>query len=144
MHNFAKFHLIRQQSRIAFNLLLHLYFFIVFLLCQRDMTVQSGLTKVLCLALLASLASTVIDFLIKLGIKPSMHLLEICIFSLNNFIVEPTKIMNRADQNWAHFQKIKYIPTLKIKVFKKISLQKLVSQSNILHGQCGYSEKVQL
>ena len=46
---------------------------------------------------------TVQDFLIKLGIKPHMHLWEISIFSLNNVIVRPTKIMNRADKNWAHF-----------------------------------------
>ena len=37
-----------------------------------------------------------------------MHLVEIGIFSLNNVTVRPTKIMNRADKNWAHFQKIKY------------------------------------
>ena len=46
---------------------------------------------------------TVQDFLFKLGIKPRMHLWEISIFSLNNVIVRPTKIMNRADNNWAHF-----------------------------------------
>ena len=46
---------------------------------------------------------TVQDFLIKLGIKPCMHLWEISILSLNNVIVRPTKIMNRADINWAHF-----------------------------------------
>ena len=46
---------------------------------------------------------TVQDFLIKLGIKPLMHLLEISTFSLNNVIVRLTKIMNRADKNWAHF-----------------------------------------
>ena len=46
---------------------------------------------------------TVQDFLIKLGIKPRMHLWEISILSLNNVIVRPTKIMNRADKNWAHF-----------------------------------------
>ena len=34
------------------------------------------------------------DVLIKLGIKPLMHLLEISIFSLNNDIVRLTKIMN--------------------------------------------------
>ena len=34
------------------------------------------------------------DFLIKLGIKPLMHLLEISIFSLNNDLVRLTKIMN--------------------------------------------------
>ena len=34
-----------------------------------------------------------------------MHLLEISIFSLH--FVRPTKIMNRAHKNWAHFQKIK-------------------------------------
>ena len=43
------------------------------------------------------------DFLIKLDIKPPMHLLEISTFSLNNVIVRLTKIMNRADKNWAHF-----------------------------------------
>ena len=46
---------------------------------------------------------TVQDFLIKLDIKPLMHLLEISTFSLNNVIVRLTKIMNRADKNWAHF-----------------------------------------
>ena len=37
---------------------------------------------------------TVQDFLIKLGIKPLMHLLEKSIFSLNNDLVRLTKIMN--------------------------------------------------
>ena len=46
---------------------------------------------------------TVQDFLIKLGIKPRMHLWEISILSLNSVIVGPTKIMNRTDKNWAHF-----------------------------------------
>ena len=59
-----------------------------------------------------STLDTVQDFLIKLGIKPHMHLweisrvsvqVEISILSLNNVIVRPTKIMNRADKNWAHF-----------------------------------------
>ena len=43
------------------------------------------------------------DFLIKLDIKPLMHLLEISTFSLNSVIIRLTKIMNRADKNWAHF-----------------------------------------
>ena len=34
------------------------------------------------------------DFLIKLDIKPLMHLFEISTFPLNNVIVRPTKIMN--------------------------------------------------
>ena len=34
------------------------------------------------------------DFLIKLDIKPLMHLLEISTFSLNKVIVRLTKIMN--------------------------------------------------
>ena len=38
-----------------------------------------------------------------------MHLVKISIFSLNNVTVRPTKIMNRADKNWANFQKIKYL-----------------------------------
>ena len=33
---------------------------------------------------------------------------EISIFSLYHVIVRVTKIMNRADKNWAHFWKIKY------------------------------------
>ena len=42
-------------------------------------------------------------FLIKLDIKPLMHLLEISTFSLNNVFGRLTKIMNRADKNLAHF-----------------------------------------
>ena len=37
---------------------------------------------------------TVQDFLIKLDIKPLMHLFEISIFSLNNDLVRLTKVMN--------------------------------------------------
>ena len=37
---------------------------------------------------------TVQDFLIKLDMKPLVHLLEITIFSLNNDLVRLTKIMN--------------------------------------------------
>ena len=43
------------------------------------------------------------DFLIKLDMKPCMNLVEISIFSLNLVIVRLTKIMNRADKNWAQF-----------------------------------------
>ena len=39
------------------------------------------------------------DFLIKLDMKPCMHLVEISIFSLNNVIIRPTRIINRADKN---------------------------------------------
>ena len=46
---------------------------------------------------------TVQDFLIKLDIKPLMHLLKISVFSLNDVIIRLTKIRNRADKNWAHF-----------------------------------------
>ena len=49
------------------------------------------------------------DFLIKLDMKPCMHLVETSIFSLNPVIIRPTNIMNRAYKNWAQFQKIKYI-----------------------------------
>ena len=51
---------------------------------------------------------TVQDFLIKLGIKPLMHLLEISIFSLNNDIIRLTKIMNNL------------VKDLKILIFKVI------------------------
>ena len=52
------------------------------------------------------LLDTVRDFLIKLGMKPRMYLAEISIFLLYNVTVRPTKIMNRANKNWAYFQKI--------------------------------------
>ena len=44
--------------------------------------------------LLTYILESVQDFLIKLDIKPLMHLLEISIFSLNNDLVKLTKIMN--------------------------------------------------
>ena len=43
---------------------------------------------------------TVHDFLIKLGIKPRLHILKIGIFSLNHVIVRPTKIMNNLLKVW--------------------------------------------
>ena len=46
---------------------------------------------------------TIQDFLCELSMKPHMHLVKISIFSLNLVIVRLTKIMNRADKNWAHF-----------------------------------------
>jgi hypothetical protein len=46
---------------------------------------------------------TVQDVLCKLGMKPQTHATERSIFSLNNVIIRLTKIMNRADKNWAHF-----------------------------------------
>ena len=52
---------------------------------------------------LASMLETFQDFLIMLGIKAIMYQLEVVIFSLYHVIVRPTKIMNRADKNWAHF-----------------------------------------
>ena len=62
------------------------------------------------------------DFLIKLGIKPRMHLWKISIFSLYNVMVRPTKIMNRADKNGAHFWRTKYF---KNQSFQKISFLKV-------------------
>ena len=47
--------------------------------------------------------NTVQDFLIKLGIKPPMNLLERSIFSLDNFPVRPTHIMNRANKKLGTF-----------------------------------------
>ena len=41
---------------------------------------------------------TITDFLIKLGMKPCLHLVKISIFSLNNVTVRPTKIMNRINK----------------------------------------------
>ena len=51
----------------------------------------------------ACILESVQNFLIKLDMKSCMHLVEISIFSLNLVIVRLTKIMNRADKNWAHF-----------------------------------------
>ena len=62
------------------------------------------------------------DFLIKLDMKPCMYLVEINTFSLNLVIVRPTKIMNRADKNWAQFQETKY---LKNQTFQKIFVIKV-------------------
>ena len=38
-----------------------------------------------------------------LAVKQLMHLVKLSIFSLNFVITRPTKIMNRADKNWAQF-----------------------------------------
>ena len=62
------------------------------------------------------------DFLIKLEMKRCVHLMEISILSLNLVIVRLNKIMNRADKNWAHFQKTKYF---KNQSFQKISFLKI-------------------
>ena len=43
---------------------------------------------------LAYLIGTVQDFLIKLDMKPCMHLVEISIFSLNHVIIRLTKVTN--------------------------------------------------
>jgi hypothetical protein len=60
--------------------------------------------------------------------KPCMHL-EKSIFSLNNVTVRPTKIMNRADKNWAHFYKKKVLQ--KSKFSKKKPFNKSWSPSPI-------------
>ena len=49
------------------------------------------------------LLDTVQDFLIEVGIKSRVHLLEIGVLSLYNVILRPTTLTNRADKNWAHF-----------------------------------------
>ena len=55
---------------------------------------------------------TVQDFLIKLGIKKCIlyvSLGNIKHFSLYHVILRPTKIMDRAEKNWAHFKKKKVL-----------------------------------
>ena len=65
---------------------------------------------------------TVQDFLIKLGIKPLMHLLELSIFSLNNVLVRLTKIMNNL---------VKDLKILSFKViFQCLSLVKSFQKKN--------------
>ena len=52
----------------------------------------------------SGLVESVQDFLIKLDVKPCMHLSsENKHFLVNLVIVRLTKIMNRADKNWALF-----------------------------------------
>ena len=52
---------------------------------------------------LKSKLESVQDFLIKLDMKPCMHLAETSIFSLNPVTVRPTKNMNRANKNCSRF-----------------------------------------
>ena len=83
-----------------------------------------------------AIVDTVQDFLIKLGIKPCMHLWEINIFSLDNVVVRLTKIMNWADKNWAHYlenkvlksQSIQKISLVKVDLLVKFSSQKKSSE----------------
>ena len=52
-----------------------------------------------------SVLGTVQDFFfVELGIKPCVHILEIRIFSKNQVIVRPTKIMNNLLKEWKNFQ----------------------------------------
>ena len=51
----------------------------------------------------SALLDTIQDFLNELGIEPQIHLAEIIIFSVYHVIIRPTKSMQRADKNWAHF-----------------------------------------
>jgi len=62
-----------------------------------------------------------------------MHLGKISIFSLNDVIVRPTKIMNRANKNWALFlenknQKIQKNSFIKVDLLVKYSSQKKKSE----------------
>ena len=52
-----------------------------------------ALYSVMHLALDPYTVDTIQDFLRKLGMKPHVHLVEISIFSLNNVIIRPTKII---------------------------------------------------
>jgi len=74
------------------------------------------------------LLETVQDFLIKLGIKPLMYLLEISNISINNVILRLIKIMNRADKNWARFKVNK---VLKKSKFSEIFIDKSLSSKQI-------------
>merc|ERR1739844_197321 len=50
--------------------------------------------EIICHFIRGYLVESVQDILIKLDMKPCMHLVEISIFSLNHVIVRLTKIMN--------------------------------------------------
>ena len=57
--------------------------------------------------------------------KPCMHQAEIRLFSLNNVTVRSTKIMNRANKNWAHFYRKKYFKNQNFQknILSKVGLQ---------------------
>ena len=80
-------------------------------------------------ALQLCILESVQDFLIKLDMKPCMHLVEISTFSLNLVIARATKIMNRADKNWTQFQKIKYLKNQKFQKHFLIKVGLLVEYS---------------
>ena len=61
--------------------------------------------------------------------KPCMHLVEISIFSLNLVIIRLTKIMNRADKNWAQFQEIKFLKNQNFQKYFSIKVGLLVKYS---------------
>jgi hypothetical protein len=75
----------------------------------------------------AAKVETVQDFLIKLGIKPLMHLLEISIFSLNEDIIRVNKIMNNLVKDLkilsfkVNFQCLKLVESFQ----KKISVKNI-------------------
>ena len=70
---------------------------------------------------------TVQDFLIKLDIKPLMHLLEMSIYSLNNDLLRLTKIMNKLVKDLkilsfkVIFQRLKLVES-----FQKLSLESII------------------
>ena len=70
---------------------------------------------------------TVQDFLIKLGIKPCVHLWKISIFSLNHIIVRPTKIMNNLGKDLKILSFKVFFQSLKLVQ----SFQKQLSVKNI-------------
>ena len=69
------------------------------------------------------LVESVQDFLIKLDIKPLMHLMEISIFSLNNDLVRPTKIMSNLVKDLkilnfkVSFKSLKLVESFQRKIF---------------------------
>ena len=54
-------------------------------------------------------------------------------FSLNNVTIRPTKIMNGAEKNWAHFRKQSFekILLMKVEHLVKYSLQKKKSKDSV-------------
>ena len=64
--------------------------------CSLEVNLKNGAYQdpITDIAVRVPTVESVQDFLIKLGIKPRMHILEIVIFLLNHVIFRPTKIMN--------------------------------------------------
>jgi hypothetical protein len=106
-HNFLPdFDKEESEKKIEFGIwwIQKMYFFFKSTISQYFFTkIQGLILGLIGLMRMAWMLQSVQEFYIKLDMKPCMYLVKISIFSLNLVIVRLTKIMNRADKNWAQF-----------------------------------------